>query len=180
MIFKILKIEKSQPKASYAAGSYYFDLSVEFEVNVGEEELHFGTLGKYYKALVMLDLEKYEEHYANVDVNDWVFEKIPGSEHLELKFKSKSPYELGYCKIMDISGNDCIVELEKGKYKYSVITNYNYITEAAVKQLEEMKSHIDSSYCRWGDFPEQVGAFRSGDPFSDFLGILETLDRFWD
>lgn len=180
MTFKILKIEKSENSPSYSSGSYWFSLDVEFQIDIGEEEPHFGTLGKYHKELVMFDREKYEEYYDNFDKNDMMFEDIPDSEFKELKFKKPSPYDLGYCKLMDVSGNDCINEIEKGKYRYSVATNLNYITEAAVKQLEEMKQHIDAGYCRYGDHPEQVGAFRSGDPFSDFIGILETLDRFWD
>jgi hypothetical protein len=179
-MFKILKIEKSENKESYSSGSYWFSLDVEFEIDISEEEIHFGILGKYHKELVMFDREKYEEYYDNFDKNDMMFEDIPDSEFKELKFKKPSPYDLGYCKLMDVSGNDCIFELEKGKYKYSVCTNLNYITEAAVKQLEEMKQHLDAGYCRFGPYPEQVGAFRSGDPFSDFIGVLETLDRFWD
>lgn len=179
-MFKITKIERGENMQSYSPGSYWFSLEVQFELDTSEEEPHFGTLGKYHKALVMLDREKYEEHYNNFDKDDMIFEEIPDSDFKELKFKKPSPYDLGYCKVMDVSGNDCIYEIEKGKYKYSVQTNLNYITDAAVKQLEEMKQHIDAGYCRYGDYPEQVGAFRSGDPFSDFIGILETLDRFWD
>jgi hypothetical protein len=179
-MFKITKIEKSENKESYSSGSYWFSLDVEFETDASEEQIGFGTLGKYHKALVMLDREKYEEHYKNFDKDDMFFEEIPDSDFKELKFKKPSPYDLGYCKVMDVSGNDCIYEIEKGKYKYSLCTNLNYITEAAVKQLEEMKQHLDAGYCRFGPYPEQVGAFRSGDPFSDFIGILETLDRWWD
>jgi len=179
-MFKITKIEKSENNQSHSAGSYWFSLDVEFEIDGNEEELHFGTVGKYYKQLVMFDRQKYEDHYNNLPEDDMYFEGIEGTDFSTMKFKSKSPYDLGYCKLMDVSGNDCIVELDKGKYKYSNCTNLNYITEAAVKQLEEMKQHIDAGYCRYGDYPEQVGAFRSGDPFSDFIGILETLDRFWD
>ena len=137
-------------------------------------------LGKYFNALVMFDKQKYEEHYDNLPTDDMYFEKLPDSEFSEMKFKSKSPYKLGYCKNMECQGTDCIQELGDAKYQYHQLISSNYITEACAKQLEEMKEHQERDYCRYGDHPEQVGAFRSGDPFHDFIGILETLDRFWD
>lgn len=178
MTFKILKIEKSENKIGYTEASSFFELSIEF-INT-DKDTHFGMLGKYFYALVMFDKQKYEDHYNNLEKNDMYFQKIPDSEISEMKFKSQSPYELGYCKTMECSGNDCIQELGDNKYKYSQFLSSNYITEACVKQLLEMKEHQDTNYCRYGDYPDQVGAFRSGDPFHDFIGILETLDRFWD
>ena len=177
-MFKILKIEKSENKETYCSGSYCFSLDVEFFND--DKDVHFGTLGKYFNALVMFDKQKYEEHYDNLPADDMYFEKIQGSELSQIKFKSKSPYELGYCKNMECQGTDCIQELGDGKYQYHQFISSNYITEACVKQLEEMKDHQEKDYCRYGNYPEQVGAFRSGVAFHDFVGILETLDRFWD
>ena len=178
MAFKINTIEKSELFKSHSENSFYFKITVDFEVS--GEDIYFGKLGKYFKALAMLDREKYEHHYDNLDKDDIYFEDIPGSEFKTLKRKSANPYELGYCKILDCAGSDTIQILGNNKFKYCQYISSNYITEAAIKQLEEMKEHIDSKHCRYGDFPTQVGAFRSGDPFSDFIGILETLDRFWD
>jgi hypothetical protein len=178
MTFKINKIKKSKLKKSYGNNSFFFEITVKFEAN--EEEVYFGMLGKYFKALALLDREKYEHHYDNLGKDDIYFEDIPGSENKILKRKSASPYELGYCKALDCVGTDTIQSLGNNKFKYCQFISSNYITEAAVKQLEEMKQHIDKNYCRYGDFPTQVGAFRSGDTFSDFIGVLETLDRFWD
>lgn len=178
-MFKITKIEKSEEKPSYSENTFYFSIDIEFELSTTEEPV-FGILGEYYKAIAILDREKYEEYYNNFHKDDMYFEDIPNSNFKELKHKKPSPYELGYCKVADVKGLDTITKLENGKYKYSVIVGSNYITKAAVKQLEEMKEHLDTGFCRYGDYPEQAGAFRSGEPFHDFVGILETLDRFWD
>jgi hypothetical protein len=177
-MFKILKIEKSETKQGHSKNSSWFELSVEFFND--DKDVHFGMLGKYFNALVMFDKQKYEEHYDNMPNDDMYFEKIEGSELSQIKFKSKSPYELGYCKNMECQGTDCIQELGDGKYRYHQLISSNYITNACVNQLEEMKWHIDNNFCRYGDYPGQIGAFRSGDAFHDFIGILETLDRFWD
>lgn len=180
-MFKILDIQKSENSLRDSKNSYFFEISIDFQLTGEyEKETCFGMLGKYFNALVMLDKQKYEDHYDNLPSDDMYFEKIPGSQLSEMKFKSKSPYELAYCKNMECQGSDCIQELETGKYRYHQFISVNYITEACVKQLLEMKEHQESSYCRYGDYPEQVGAFRSGEPFHDFIGVLETLDRFWD
>jgi hypothetical protein len=178
LMFKITKIEKGELKEGHSKNSSWFELSVEFFND--DKDVHFGTLGKYFNALVMFDKKKYEEHYDNMPNDDMYFEKIQGSQLSQIKFKSKSPYELGYCKNMECQGTDCIQELGDNKFKYSCFVSFNYITEACVKQIEEMKEHQEKDYCRYGDYPEQVGAFRSGVAFHDFVGILETLDRFWD
>lgn len=137
------------------------------------EDFTFGTLDKYYKSLVMLDKEKYESHYDTLlDDNEDIAAQIVS--------KNPSPYDLGYCKVMECSGVDAIEHLGNNQYKYAQYIATCYITEAAYKQLEEMKDHIEKGVCRWGNYPDQVGAFRSGDPFHDFVGVLETLDRFWD
>lgn len=177
-MFKIINIEKSELSQGHSENSYFFNISIEFFSD--DSQINFGTLGKYHKQLVMLDKQKYEEYYQNLPEDDMYCEIIAGSELSQIKFKSQSPYELGYCKIMECSGIDCIQEVGKNTYKYSQFINSNYITEACVKQLLEMKQHQEENYCRYGDFPDQIGAFRSGDPFGDFLGIVETLDRFWD
>jgi len=178
LMFKILKIEKSETKQGHSKNSSWFELSVEFFNN--DKDVHFGMLGKYFNALVMFDKQKYEEHYDNLPADDMYLEKLPDSEFSQMKFKSKSPYELGYCKNMECQGTDCIQELGDGKYQYHQLISSNYITEACVKQLFEMKKHQEKDFCRYGDYPDQIGAFRSGDAFHDFIGILETLDRFWD
>jgi hypothetical protein len=178
MTFKILKIEKGDNSPGHSKNQSFFEITIEFLND--EKEIHFGMLGKYFNALVMFDKKKYEEHYDNLPEDDMYFEKIEGSELSEMKFKSKSPYELGYCKNMECQGVDCIQELGDGKYRYHQFISSNYITNACVNQIEEMKWHIDNNFCRYGNYPDQNGAFRSGDAFHDFIGILETLDRFWD
>ena len=175
-MFKILDIKKEQQE-----GSKFFLIDIRFS-HSGEHgvDFHFGILDEYNKSIVMLDREKYEQHYANLEKDDMYFEDIDGSQHKQIKFKSASPYDLGYCKTMDCIARDTINHLEDGTFQYCQYVSANYITQAAVKQLEEMKEHMESGFCRWGDYPLQAGAFRSGDTFHDFLGILEVLDRFWD
>jgi hypothetical protein len=177
-MFKILKIQKSENTTGHNKASSFFEITIEFFND--DKDVHFGILGKYFNALVMLDKQKYEEHYENLAADDMYFEDIDGSENKVVKFKSQSPYELGYCKNMECQGMDCIQELGDGKYRYHQFISSNYITNACINQLEEMKWHIDNNFCRYGNHPDQVGAFRSGMPFHDFIGILETLDRFWD
>lgn len=177
-MFKISTIEKSETCKSHSENSFFFKITVEFEAPA--EDPYFGMLGQYFKSIVLFDREKYEQCYKNLDKDDIFFEDIPESEFKTLKRKSANPYDLGYCKAMECLGADSINSLGDNKFKYSQFISSNFITEAAVKQLEEMKNDIDNSHCRYGDFPDQVGAFRSGDPFGDFIGILETLDRFWD
>jgi hypothetical protein len=175
-MFKILDIKKTKKR-----NKNYFFIEVKFS-HSGEhgKDFHFGHLDKYFKALVMLDRQKYEDHYNNLPEDDMYFEGIDGTDFSTIKFKSESPYDLGYCKNMDCSGSDSVQKLQDGTFKYSQYISSNYITDAAVKQLKEMKQHQDKGFCRYGNYSDQIGAFRSGDPFHDFIGILETLDRFWD
>jgi hypothetical protein len=175
-MFKILDIKKTKKR-----NNNYFLIEVKFS-HSGEhgKDFHFGYLDKYFKAVAMLDRQKYEDHYNNLASDDMYFEDIPGTEFSTVKFKSESPYDLGYCKTLDCIGGDSIQKLQDGTFKYSQYISSNYITEGAVKQLKEMKEHQDKGFCRYGNYPDQIGAFRSGDPFHDFIGILETLDRFWD
>ena len=176
MTFKILNIKKNKKRNN----SYFFIEVVFSHSGEHDKDFHFGYLDKYFKAVAMIDRQKYEDHYNNLPEDDMYFEDIEGTEFSTLKFKSESPYDLGYCKTMDCIGGDSIQKLEDGTFKYSQYISSNYITEGAVKQLKEMKEHQEKGICRYGDYPDQVGAFRSGDPFHDFIGILETLDRFWD
>lgn len=177
-MFKILDIQKSENSPCHTKNSDFFEITIDFFND--DKEPHFGMLGEYFRAIVMFDKQKYEDHYNNLPADDMYFEEIEGSEFSQMKFKSKSPYDLGYCKNMECQGRDCIQNLGDNKYRYHQFISSNLITEACVNQLQEMKWHIDNNYCRYGNYPDQNGAFRSGDPFHDFIGILETIDRFWD
>ena len=95
-------------------------------------------------------------------------------------YRKASAYDLGICKIVDTIGEDVIRKRKDGTFSYSSYVSSNYITNATVKQLEEMKLHIDSGICRYGNYPQQNGAFNTGSAFDDFLGIVATLNRFWD
>lgn len=169
-MFKILDIKKEQENTDY------FFIEVRFTI---PDEEYLGRLGKYSKALMVSDIEKYEEYYNNLENLEYD-EKPIGKEGYEIVFKRPSPYDLGLCKTVDIVGEDAIEQQEDGTYIYRDHISSNYITRAALHQINEMKDHMDRGFCRWGDYPEQVGAFRSGDSFHDFIGIIETLHRFWD
>lgn len=177
-MFKIISVKKTAKK-----DKDYFLIEVHFSHD-GEhnKDFHFGFLDEYHKALVMLDKEKYESFFDSPEDDGMVIESTGEGEDKisRIVFKKPGPRELGYCKTMDCAGTNSIQHLGKGEYKYTQYISKNYITEAAVKQLLEMKDHIDRGYCRYGDYPDQVGAFRSGDALHDFIGVLETLDRFWD
>lgn len=175
-MFKILDIQKTPSEDNHC-----FLIEITF-LHTGKygEDFNFGFLDKYYKSNVMLDKEKYEAYYDDMFKDDDHMEIIEKGHISETVFKKPGPYELGYCKILDCSGADSIEHLGDNKYKYSQYISTCYITEATYKQLEEMKKHIDNGFCRWGEYPDQNGAFRSGDAFHDFIGILETFNRFWD
>ena len=177
-MFKINSIKKSTNKKSHAENSSFFLLEINF--SVPEEETHFGMLGEYYKAIVLLDREKYEQHYADFDRDDVSFVDIEDSEFKQMVFKKPSPYVLGYCKTLDCIGSDVLSKKDDGSYNYKQYISSNYITKGVVRQLKEMKEHIDKQYCRYGDYPDQIGAFRSGLAYYDFLAALECLDKFWD
>jgi len=171
---KINKIEYNPP----IANSGCFKIYVNFSCS--EEEVpFFGTLGDYYSAVEVPDVAAYEAHYNDPDNTSFDTEPL-NSTFSVLKWRKPSAYDLGLCKRVNVIGSDNIKKEDDGTYTYQQYISQNYITEAAVKQLAEMKSEMDRSYCRWGNFPDQVGCFRSGSPISDFIGILDTLDRFWD
>jgi hypothetical protein len=174
-MFKINKIQHEPSKKDNGC----FMIEINFSCSE-EQERSFGTLGKYHKATHVTDIQKFEDHYNDNSNFEYETEQIEGTEFSHLKWKKPSAYDLGLVKIVDVEGLDKINKQEDGTFTYKEFVTDCYITTAAVKQLFEMKQHMDTGFCRWGDYPEQVGAFRSGDPFSDFIGILETLDRFWD
>lgn len=171
---KINKIEYSPP---IAAGDC-FRIYVNFSCSQ-DDVAFFGTLGKYYKAVAVPDIAAYEAHYADPESTAYDLEPAGGT-FSTIKWRKSSPYDLGLCKQVSVVGCDNIAHEDDGTYTYQHYIHHNYITEAAVKQLVQMKDDIDRGHCRWGNYPDQVGCFRSGSPISDFIGIIETLDRFWD
>lgn len=169
-MFKIIDIKCEQKNTK--------DFSIEIKFTAPDEE-YFGRLGKYSRALMVNDIEKYEDYYNNLENLEYDAKPLANG-NFELVFKRPSPYDLGLCKTVDVVGEDAFQKQEDGSYIYRDYVSYNYITAGALNQLYEMKEHMDSGFCRWGDYPEQVGAFRSGDTFHDFIAIIETLHRFWD
>ena len=176
-MFKIVDVKKGETKISKME-SPYFLIEVYFTTDDGDAS--FGYLGKYHSAVMVEDTKKYEDFYNDPKNLEWEFEGDEEQEFKTVKFNKPSAYDLGLCKQVKVIGRESIMKEEDGTWSYKQYVNANYITEGAAKQLLEMKEHQDRGYCRYGDYPSQVGAFRSGDPYHDFIGILEVFDRFWD
>ena len=142
-----------------------------------------GMLGKYTRAIQVTDktaLEEFEEKEYEKSIQEvWDFE-LQDDGMREVVRKVPSSFDIGLEKFIDICGADVVQEVSPQNYKYSQHISKCMIVEACIQQLHEMKDKIDSGICNWGDYPKQAGAFRSGDPYHDFLGVIETLDRFWD
>lgn len=168
-MFKIIDIKHEQENTKW------FYVEVQFTLT---DAAYLGTLGKYHRALMVPDITAYEGYYNKPESLE--YETKPMGDFYEVIFRGPSPYELGLCKTVDVAGEDILQKQEDGSYIYRDHVSSNYITQGAISQLLEMKEHMDSGFCRWGDYPEQAGAFRSGDPSHDFIGIIETLHRFWD
>jgi hypothetical protein len=177
MTFKINKLERSRKKFSKSRNISYFSIEVNFTPDA--EQTYFGTLGDYFSIIAIDDTAAYEAYYS--DSENLEYELIPSSNNTsQIIFKKPSPYELGLCKKTNAVGAETLQLQKDGSYTYTQYINSNYITNACYKQLKEMKDHLEKGFCRYGDYPDQVGAFRSGDPFHDFIAVLETLDKFWD
>lgn len=171
-MFKIIDIQVNRKESNW------FLIDIKFIADKQNGTL--GYLEKYFPVNVVEDIEAYEKYYDDPENLDYDLEQVADSNTFQMKFKKPSPWEIGLCKRTNAIGRDCIYTDDEGYQHYKQYISSNYITEAAVKQLYEMKEHMEKGYCRWGNYPEQVGSFRSGDPFHDFVGILEVLDRFWD
>jgi hypothetical protein len=177
MTFKINKLERGRKRYSKNRGVSYFTIEVNFTPD--PEEKYFGTLGEYFSVIAIDDTAAYEAYYS--DLENMEYDLVPaGNNTNQIVFKKAGPYELGLCKRSNAVGSETLHLEKDGSYTYSQYLNSNYITEACYKQLKEMKEHFEKGFCRYGDYPDQVGAFRSGDAYHDFIAVLETLDKFWD
>lgn len=172
-MFKINSIKKGTNKKSHSENSSFFLLEINF--SVPEEETYFGCLGAYTKAKCIFNVEEYEKYYNSLE-SSILDEDTDTPKNLE----KTNPYTTGLCRIVDIAGSDVLSKEDDGSYSYKQYISSSYITKGVVKQLKEMKEHIDKQYCRYGDYPDQIGAFRSGLAYYDFLAALECLDKFWD
>lgn len=170
--FRIEEIEVEESE-------HFYKLKVDWF----SEDPNLGMLGKYTKAIQITDieaLEKFEEEQLNKTLEE-IADLTPLEDGtLEMKFKNESPYTLGLEKIVHIRGSDVVNVLDNNKFSYSCYVAKCMIVESCIQQLHQMKDQIEIGYCKWGEYPSQAGAFRSGSPYHDFLGVIETLDRFWD
>lgn len=170
--FRIENIEVEEKEGCYKIKIEWFSTDSQL-----------GNLGEYTKAIHVVDkeaLENFEEEELNKTIDEiWSF--TPNSDGTSsLKRKVDGPYELGLERIVDIRGADVVKVLENNRYMYDTYAAKCGIVDACIQQLHEMKDQIERGYCKFGDYPAQAGAFRSGCAYHDFIGVLETLDRFWD
>ena len=142
-----------------------------------------GSLGQYTTAIQVVDreaLEKFENEEDKKTLED-IWEFTPNEDGTStLKRKVDGPYQLGLLKNVTIRGADVVKVLPNNRYSYQCYLAKCRIVEACIQQLYETKDQIENGYCKFGDYPAQAGAFRSGSAYHDFIGVLETLDRFWD
>ena len=142
-----------------------------------------GQLGRYTRAIHVTNktaLEEFEENEYEKPLKDvWDFKPCDDGTN-ELILKIPSSFDMGLEKFVDIRGADVVKEVSTNRYKYDQYISKCMIVEACIQQLHQMKDQIDNAYNKPTDFSKQAGAFRSGDPYHDFLGVVETLDRFWD
>jgi hypothetical protein len=174
--------------------------TVKFETT---EVALFGHLLEYYKVVVVKDPDAVEAHYEAHHAADkaegrdfWDdFEDIPERPGYKLyKPKRPSPYDIGLMYMGWASGSGgCLRRVEDpedgpwskvregpGVFEFCMTTSDCLVTRACVLQLAEMQDEMERGHCRYGDFPDQAGAFRSGSTEDDFVGLLQTLYRFWD
>lgn len=141
----------------------------------------FGSLGAYTKAVCVPDIAALEEYEREVEASGKPpLEVVENGDGDVIRWTRESPYKKGLLKLVHIEGRKKIDKLGDGLYHYKEYLKDCKIVWACIDQLYEMKYQIENEICIYGDFPEQAGAFRSGDPYNDFIGVLETLDRFWD
>lgn len=151
------------------------------EVKVGFEtdRDNFGYLGEYFRGVVVPDIDAFNKNYE-MQIEDIKEARAKGDGSLKY-YNENSPYSKGLCSMQNISGADRITSFPErlNYFEYNQFVVVCPITEACISQLKTMKEEIDAGKCKFGDYPAQNGCFRSGDAFSDFIGILECLDRFW-
>lgn len=141
----------------------------------------FGNLSEYLKACWVPDIEALEEYEREVEESGVPpLKLVEDDEGATVRWTRESPYSKGLLKIGYIRGNGKITKLDSGLFQYKEYVKDCKIVQASIEQLFEMKRQIDEGVCVYGDYPDQAGAFRSGSPYDDFIGVLETLDRFWD
>jgi hypothetical protein len=175
-MLKITHLEKEKTKHGNSSR-----ILVKFE---GVEISDLGRLGEYTKAIVIPDiaaLEKFRDEQPPFDLEKSLVKSDDG-EYYEYKPQHPSSFDLGLRKFMDVEGSDIIfpVEGEEGTFKFEEYVLNCSITQAVYEQLEAMKKELEHGICSFGNYPEQVGCFRSGEVTHDFALLLETLYNYWD
>lgn len=180
--FKIHKVEVTSCNSYHNQGT--LKVLVEFSVTgMDSDQGDFGMLGRRFGALVnhAPDLDYYGSY-----PNDFLKELISmeGKKGSVWQPEFASPYELGIMEYVMVNGTEKIQKDENhpedpNRYFYIEYVVDCLVTRAAIWQLGEMQYEMETGHCKFGNYPNQVGCFRSSNAFHDFLGLLETLDRFW-
>lgn len=173
---KIVKIVANDYPSYYGTCKF-----VEVGFEISDPDPNFGYLGEFYRGVVVPDIEAYNKNYEDT-IEKITQDRAAGEDNFLKYLNEDSPYDRGLCKIDNIVGSDSIKKFpdQPGYFEYGQYVADCPITRACIEQLFTMKKQIDEGVCAFGDFPDQVGCFRSGDVVSDFVGIIECLDRFWD
>lgn len=143
----------------------------------------FGQLGKYARALYVPDieaLEKFEEEEAEKEF-PFIFAEAEDHGVYEVIGRTRpSPFDLGLIKIVDVEGADLIQDLGEDRYRYSQHLQDCSVVCAAIEQLDKVKRSLETGVYEHGFNPRYSGDVRIEDIYHEFIGLLETLDRFWD
>ncbi len=194
--FRILSVDVNH--GSYRDHSLYGYLAVDVVFDSREVSL-YGSLLEYMPAVVVTDPEAVEAHYAERLEEDEQQDRSICDDFVEdperpgqyvYRPTKPSPYDLGLMKsgwvraagvLQHADPNQgSLIRFGPGRFRFSTTCADCLVTRAAILEITNMMKDLQSRHCRYGNFPEQAGAFRSGDAEHDFAGLLEVLHRFWD
>lgn len=170
--FKILKIKAREYGLKRGR-------RIEFKVDfrMPAEDLYwFGQMLPTFRAAVLVDKEAVMKYWENPP--PMKFKKLENG-FSQLLGDPKSPWKTGAMKAMDCDGSDCI-HVKKNSYSYREWVVASPATKAIIKQIKKMKEENDRGICRFGDYPDQAGCWRSGSVSADFACLCNALHLMWD
>lgn len=157
------------------------DNYVALEVTFFSKSDDFGQLGTYYEALSFPDVALYENWEAGRELSDSLSFLKGEPDSKSFLFRGMEAVELGLMTSVVLKGRNVIESTDvPNLYRYDGYAADCLIVRSAIVQIAEMKDQIERGYCRWGDFPEHIGCFHSGDPLMDFLSILNVVETLCD
>ena len=160
----MLKISKINTRD---AVSYHPDGSIYVDIEFSTDQEFASELNSLAPAIIVRDAKEYSSYIESANL---ITSSSDGAQIFGVR--DPSPFDTGLMKRGLILGLDKLTR-DGDVYSYKEYVANCYITRACLVQLAEMKDHIDTH----GD---SEAGFRSGEAIEDLVGILETLDRFWD